>query len=78
MRKDLKNLIDTIEAKEINASEYEEEVKFLKEEIRKLNFTISEQKNLIREQGNKIQKSEKIDIPGDIQILNDMKKRERY
>ncbi|TFG25647.1 MAG: hypothetical protein EU529_00105 [Promethearchaeota archaeon] len=72
MRKDLNNLIDSMEEKEINASEYKEEVKILKEEIKKLNFTISEQKNLIREQGNKIQKSEKIDIPGDIQILNDM------
>ena len=44
MRKDLKNLIDSMEEKEINASEYKEEVKFLKEEIKKLNFTISEQK----------------------------------
>lgn len=72
MRKDLKNLIDSIEEKGLGASEYKEEVKILKEEIKKLNFTISEQKNLIREQGNKIQKSEKIDLPGDIQILNDM------
>jgi len=72
MREDLKNLIDSIEEKETSASEYKEKVKFLKEEIKKLNFTINEQKNLIREQGDKIQKGEKTDVPGDIQILNEM------
>ena len=72
MRKDLKNLIESIEEKDTSASEYKEKVKFLKEEIKKLNFTINEQKNLIREQGNKIQKKEEMNILGDIQILNDM------
>jgi len=72
MRKDLKNLIDSIEEKETSTLEYEEEIKLLKGEIIKLNFTLREQQKLIREQENKIRKSEDIDIPGDIQILKDM------
>jgi len=75
MRKDLKKLIDSIdsiEEKETSTSDYEQEIKHLKDEVRKLGFTISEQKKLIREQENKLLKSEDIDIPGDIQILKDM------
>ena len=72
MSKDLKNLIDTVEEKESSHSELEQEVKILKEDIKRLNFTISEQKLLISEQTNKLQKSEIYELPGDIRILKDM------
>jgi chromosome segregation ATPase len=72
MSKDLKNLIDTVEETESSHSELEQEVKLLKEDIKRLNFTVNEQKLLIREQERKILSSEVFELPGDVQILKDM------
>ena len=72
MSRDLKDLIDTVEVKESTASELEQEVKLLREDIKRLNFTVSEQRLLIKEQERKIASSEVYELPGDIQILKDM------
>ena len=54
MTPDLKDMIDSVEEKNKTQSEFEQIIKFLKEETTRLNFTINEQKLLIQEQKEKI------------------------
>ncbi|MFW9881390.1 MAG: HEAT repeat domain-containing protein [Candidatus Thorarchaeota archaeon] len=72
MSKDLKDLIDSIEIKEAEKSDYEQTIDDLREKINKLNFTIDEQKLLIQEQEKKLAESEELEVPGELQILKDM------
>ncbi|MFX1392997.1 MAG: hypothetical protein ACFFAH_05405, partial [Promethearchaeota archaeon] len=72
MSKDLKDLIDSIEIKETEKSDYEQIIDDLREKINKLNFTIDEQKLLIQEQEKKLAESKELEVPGEVQILKDM------
>ena len=72
MRKDLKNLIDSVEEKETEKSDYDHIIDNLKEKINKLNFTVNEQKLLIKEQEKQLNKREDLDLPEEVQILKDM------
>ena len=47
MDRDLKGIIDSVDAKDKTQSVLERKVETLKEEITRLNFTIREQKSLI-------------------------------
>jgi len=72
MAKDLKDLIDSVEVRNNTQNELERNLEFLQEEVRRLNFTIKEQKILIEELNKTIAEEGDIDIPGDIQLLKDM------
>ena len=72
MSRDLKDLIDSIEIKEAEKSDYEQIIDDLREKINKLNFTIDEQKLLIQEQEKKLAETKELEVPGEIQILKDM------
>ena len=70
MTPDLKDMIDSVEEKNKTQSEFEQTIKFLKEETTRLNFTINEQKLLIQEQKEKIKNS--VEVPEDMKILKDI------
>ncbi len=72
MSKDLKNLIDSVEDQETEKSDYEQIIENLKEKINKLNFSLNEQKLLIKEQEKELNKREDLDVPEELQILKDM------
>ena len=72
MSKDLKNLIDSIDSANKAHSDLETIIRYLKEEVQRLNFTIKEQKRIIQNQNAKISSFEEPAIPEDIQILKDL------
>ena len=72
MSRDLKDLIDSIEAKNDTQNELERTVDFLQEEVKRLNFTLKEQKILIGELNKKIAEGGDVDVPGDVQLLKEM------
>ena len=72
MSRELKDIIDSIDDNEQQHSRLTAEVKYLKEEIARLNFTIKEQKELINEQKVRLEKQSGKDVLEDIQILKEM------
>ena len=70
MSRDLKDLIDALEEKNEVQTEFEVNVRDLKEEIERLKFTNREQKILIQEQKEKLSKT--FEVPEDIQLLKDV------
>ncbi|MFW9950881.1 MAG: hypothetical protein ACFFKA_12245, partial [Candidatus Thorarchaeota archaeon] len=69
MNKDFKDLIDSIDSTNKTHSELENMIKYLKEEVKRLNFTVSEQKQIIQEQSIKLNQIETSDVPKDIALL---------
>ncbi|MHA1293360.1 MAG: hypothetical protein ACTSQJ_11915, partial [Promethearchaeota archaeon] len=70
MSKEIRNIIDTVEEENQTKAQMEQTIKFLKEEIGRLNFRLSEQKKLIQDQEKKLEKQEK--VPPDVQLLKEM------
>jgi len=71
MSKELKDLIDSIDSTNQAHSDLETMIRFLKEEVQRLNFTVSEQKKIIQSQNQKSKLSEN-NIPEDITVLKDL------
>jgi chromosome segregation ATPase len=69
MSKELKDLIDSIDSTNQAHSDLETMIKFLKEEVQRLTFTVNEQKKIIQNQKSQI--SNNI-IPEDIAVLKDL------
>jgi len=72
MSRDLKDLIDSIEIKNRSHAELERTVESLREELRRLAFTVKEQKLLIQEQREKLQSGEGGEVPAEVEILKEM------
>ena len=70
MSKNLKDLIDALEEKTQAHTEFEINVRELKEENERLKFTIKEQQLLIEEQKEKLSKG--FDIPEDVRLLKEV------
>lgn len=70
---EIRELIDAVDEKNKTQADLEQQIKFLKEEVDRLNFTLKEQRILIKEQEEKLSSSEKTEeLPKDVQILKEM------
>ena len=69
MNKELKDLIDSVDSANRAHSDLETMIKYLKEEVQRLNFTVSEQKKIIQNQKSKITDN---NIPEDITVLKEL------
>lgn len=69
MNKELKDLIDSVDSANRAHSDLETMIKYLKEEVQRLNFTVSEQKKIIQNQKTKITDN---NIPEDIAVLKEL------
>ena len=72
MSKELKDLIDTIDSSNRAHSEISKMINFLKDEVQRLTFTISEQKKVIQNQAAKLSSLEENNLPTDVAILKDI------
>ncbi len=72
MSKELKDLIDSIDSTNRAHSDLERMIRYLREEVLRLTFTINEQKQLIQSQRAQLSDIEESDLPGDVQILKEM------
>jgi len=70
MSEELKNLIDSIEKRNQTDAQLEKKIKFLREEIKRLKFTIKEQRLIIQDQEERLKSKD--NVPEDIQILKDL------
>jgi chromosome segregation ATPase len=77
MSKELKDLIDSLDSANRAHSDLETIIRYLKEEVKKLNFTIKEQKRIIQSQKAKLSNFEESTIPEDIQVLKDLVVKQR-
>ncbi|MFX1277914.1 MAG: HEAT repeat domain-containing protein [Promethearchaeota archaeon] len=71
MDEDLKDLIDTVELETKTRAQLEAQINSMKEEIKRLKFTIKEQQLLIEEQGDQISFAQS-DLPSEINILKEL------
>ncbi|MFX0074086.1 MAG: HEAT repeat domain-containing protein [Candidatus Hermodarchaeota archaeon] len=69
MSKELKDLIDSIDSANQAHSDLETMIRYLKEEVQRLTFTVNEQKKIIQNQKSKISDN---NIPEDIAVLKDL------
>jgi len=74
MSKEIKNLIDSVDSANQAHSDLENVIRSLKEEVQRLNFTVSEQKKIIQNQKLKISDN---NIPEDITVLKDLVSEQR-
>ncbi|MFX0178128.1 MAG: HEAT repeat domain-containing protein [Candidatus Hodarchaeota archaeon] len=72
MSKELKDLIDSLDSANRAHSDLETIIKYLKEEVQKLNFTIKEQKRIIQSQKVQLSNFEESAIPEDVQVLTEL------
>ncbi|MFX1406362.1 MAG: HEAT repeat domain-containing protein [Promethearchaeota archaeon] len=72
MSKDLKDLIESTNSANRAHSDLETIIKYLKEEVQKLNFTINEQKRIIQNQKLKLSNFESSTIPDDVEVLKEL------
>ncbi|MFX1323110.1 MAG: HEAT repeat domain-containing protein [Promethearchaeota archaeon] len=72
MSKELKDIIDSIDSTNRAHSDLERMIKYLREEVIRLTFTINEQKQIIQNQRAQISDIESNGLPGDVQILKEM------
>ncbi|MBY9021553.1 MAG: HEAT repeat domain-containing protein [Candidatus Lokiarchaeota archaeon] len=77
MSKELKNLIDSVDSANQAQSDLETTIRYLKEEVQKLNFTIGEQKQIIQTQEAKLSSIQDDNIPEDISVLKDLVTQQR-
>jgi len=70
MSEELKNLIDSIEKRNQTDAQLEKKIKILREEIKRLKFTIKEQRLIIQDQEERLKSKD--NVPEDIQILKDL------
>lgn len=74
MSKELKDLINSVDSANQAHSDLENVIRGLKEEVQRLNFTVSEQKKIIQNQKLKISDN---NIPEDITVLKDLVSEQR-
>jgi chromosome segregation ATPase len=72
MSKELKDLIESIDSTNRAHSDLERMIRYLREEVLRLTFTINEQKQIIQNQRAELSDIEDDDLPGDVQILKEM------
>ena len=72
MSKELRDLIESIDTANQAHSDLLTVIRYLKEEVQRLNFKINEQQRIIKTQGVKISKFDTLDVPEDLAILKDM------
>ena len=72
MSRDLRDLIESIDSANQAHSDLVTVIKYLKEEVQRLNLRVNEQKRIIQNQGSKISKFDDSDIPEDVLILKEM------
>ncbi|MFX0142949.1 MAG: HEAT repeat domain-containing protein [Candidatus Hodarchaeota archaeon] len=74
MSKDLKNLINSVEEEAKSKAELEQTIHSLKEEIKRLEFTINEQNLLIETLKSQIkdEELEQVKLPSEIKVLKDI------
>ncbi|MFX0027361.1 MAG: HEAT repeat domain-containing protein [Candidatus Hermodarchaeota archaeon] len=72
MSKELKDLIDSIDSTNRAHSDLERMIRYLREEVLRLTFTINEQKEIIQNQRAQLSGIEDNDLPGDVKILKEM------
>ena len=72
MNKDLKDIIDSIDSANKAHSDLEAMIKYLKEEVNRLTFTVNEQKQIIQEQSNKLGEMDNSSLPEDIVLLKEL------
>ena len=72
MSKELKELIETVDIANQAHTELEMAIRFLKEEVQRLNSKVAEQKNIIRTQQVKISNYGEPKLPDDVMILKDI------
>ncbi|MFX0178783.1 MAG: hypothetical protein ACFE78_01260, partial [Candidatus Hodarchaeota archaeon] len=65
MSKELKDLIDSIDSTNRAHSDLERMIRYLREEVLRLTFTINEQKEIIQNQRAQLSGIEDNDLPGD-------------
>lgn len=69
MSKELKDSIDSVDSANQAQSDLENRILRLKEEVQRLNFTVSEQKIIIQDQKSKLTEN---NVPEDITVLKDL------
>jgi len=72
MSRELRDLIESIDSANQAHTDLVTVIKYLKEEVQRLNFRINEQKRIIQNQGVKLSKFDDSDIPEDILILKEL------
>ena len=72
MSRELRDLIESIDSANQAHTDLVTVIKYLKEEVQRLNFRVNEQKRIIKNQGVKISKFDDSDIPEDVLILKEM------
>lgn len=72
MSKDLKDLIESIDSANRAHSDLERIIRFLKEEVQRLTFTVNEQKRIIQNQRAKLDGIQENDLPTDIETLKEI------
>jgi len=72
MSRELRNLIESIDSANQAHSDLVTVIKYLKEEVQRLNLRVNEQKRIIKNQGIKISEFDDSDIPEDVLILKEL------
>jgi len=72
MSRELKDLIESIDSANQAHTDLVTVIKYLKEEVQRLNFRVNEQKRIIQNQGAKLSKFDDSDIPDDVLILKEL------
>ncbi len=72
MSRELRDLIESIDSANKAHTDLVTVIKYLKEEVQRLNLRVNEQKRIITNQGNRLSKYEDSDIPEDVIILKDL------
>ncbi|MFW9772799.1 MAG: hypothetical protein ACFFEO_11640 [Candidatus Thorarchaeota archaeon] len=72
MSKNLKDIIESIDSANRAHSDLERIIRYLKEEVQRLTFTVNEQKRIIQNQRAKLKEIHENDLPADIETLKEM------
>ncbi len=72
MSRELRDLIESIDSANQAHSDLVTVIKYLKEEVQRLNVRVNEQKRIIKNQGLKISEFDDSDIPEDVLILKEL------
>ena len=72
MSRELRDLIESIDSANQAHSDLITVIKYLKEEVQRLNLRVNEQKRIIKNQGVKISEFDDSDIPEDVLILKEL------
>ncbi|MHA1508787.1 MAG: hypothetical protein ACTSO6_08805 [Promethearchaeota archaeon] len=77
MSKELKDLIDSVDSANQAQTDLETTVRELQEEVKKLNFTIGEQRTIIQTQESMLSNFPNGNIPEDVSVLKELVTQQR-